>query len=79
LENAMSLQSSTMFEKYFRLFEGNGKRGQRYQVILSTGKVYSGVPVATSGSDDSGSFTVTLDTGKLHEVKWNRLLTASPI
>ena len=75
----MSLQSSNMFEKYFRLFEGNGQRGQRYQVILSTGQVYSGVPIAAVGSDHSGSFTVTLDSGKFREVDWNRLLVACPI
>ena len=75
----MGLQSSSMFDKYFRLFEGNAHRGQRYQLILSTGLVFSGVPVAATGSDSSGGFSITLDSGKVHDISWDRLLSASTI
>lgn len=75
----MSLQGSNMFDKYFKLFEGNEHRGQRYQVILSTGQVFSGVPVAATGTNNAGSFSVNLDNGKSREVQWNRLLVACPI
>jgi len=75
----MSLQSSNMFEKYHRLFEGNERGGQRYQVILSSGQVYSGIPVSASGSSHSESFEMRLDSGSTRAVEWNRLLTASAI
>ena len=73
----MSLQASTMFDKYFKQFEGNEARGQRYQLILSTGQVFSGVPSVEKGSASDGAFTVSLDDGKTRTVSWNRLLTAS--
>ena len=68
-----------MFHKYHGLFEGNAHLGQRYQLILTTGQVLSGIPVAKTGVDNSGSFSNTLDTGNFREVEWNRLLTASAI
>lgn len=75
----MSLQSSSMFEKYHRLFEGNEHRGQRYQVVLSSGQVFSGIPVAVAGAGAGESFAITLDSGTVRHVEWNRLLTASAI
>ena len=75
----MSLQSSNMFEKYHRLFEGNERTGQRYQVILSSGQVYSGIPVSVSGSNHSDSFEMRMDSGSTRAVEWNRLLTACAI
>lgn len=75
----MSLQSSNMFEKYHRLFEGNEHRGQRYQVVLSSGQVFSGVPVSNLGSNHELSFAVTMDSGSVREVEWNRLLAATAI
>jgi hypothetical protein len=78
-EYPVSLQASNMLEKYYRKFEGNDQRCQRYQVILSNGDVYAGVPSAVGGPEKSTSFTVTLDSGAAREVKWNRLLEATPI
>lgn len=75
----MSLQSSNMFEKYHRLFEGNERGGRRYQVILSSGQVYSGIPVSTAGTDHSASFEMRLDSGSVRAVEWNRLLTAEAL
>ena len=75
----MSLQASNMFDKYYKLFQGNDQRCQRYQVVLSSFQVYSGIPMVAAGTDQTGSFLVTLDSGKQTEVKWNRLLAACPI
>lgn len=68
-----------MFEKYRKVFEGNDQRGQRYQVILSSGQVFSGVPAVAANANHDGSFSVTMDDGKMREVLWSRLLTATPI
>jgi hypothetical protein len=75
----MSVQGSQSFDKYFRTFQANGEKAQRYQLILSSGHVISGVPVAVAGSDFSGSFDVRLDNGENRPVAWKSLLTASPI
>ena len=75
----MSLQGSNMFDKYFRLFESNDGRRQRYQIILFSGKVFSGVPVAAPDATNDGSFSVTLDDGTVIQVDWKRLLAASQI
>lgn len=75
----MSVQGSNMYEKYFRLFEGNAAKKQRYQVILSTGEVFSGVPDAAQGTTKTDSFTVSLDSGSNFNVEWSRLLQASPL
>ena len=68
-----------MFDKYFKAFQGNEQRGQRYQVVLSNGSVISGVPIAASDSVNSGSFDVRLDDGKTREVEWRRVLAAVQI
>jgi len=75
----LSLQGSNMFDKYFKVFEGNDHRRQRYQLILSSGQVISGIPIAASDATHSGTFSVTLDSGKFIDVEWNRLLSVSPI
>ena len=68
-----------MFDKYFKLFQNNDQRGQRYQVVLSDGSVISGVPVAASDCTNAGTFDVTLDDGKSRQVQWRRVLTAAAI
>lgn len=75
----MSLQSSAMFEKYHRVFQASQRTPQRYQFVLSTGHVFSGVPGVVAGADDKGTFTVTMDDGRLREVGWDRLLAAAAL
>jgi hypothetical protein len=68
-----------MFDKYFRQFESNDGRRNRYQIILFSGKVFSGVPVAAADATNSGTFSVTLDDGRVIDVDWGRLLAATQI
>ena len=74
----MGLQASYSFEKYFRAFQNNSAKGQRYQLALLS-SVLCGIPNATVDSDQSGSFTVLLDSGEVRDIPWSRLLSASQI
>lgn len=75
----VSLQATAMHEKYFKQFEANEYKGSRYQFILLTGQVISGVPSVTKGGGSDGTFSVALDDGKSRTVQWNRLLNATHI
>ena len=74
----MSLQASHSYDTYFRNFQTNSGKNQRYQLLLVS-EVVCGVPGAAVDSINSGCFTLLLDSGYTREIEWSRLLSASQI